>query len=45
MIEVALVLGQIGHAAFAALAWGAVAVVLCVFGYEVYAVFREFRTE
>jgi hypothetical protein len=32
----------LGATAFAALTWGSVALVLAVFGYEIYAVLREY---
>ena len=37
------VLAAIGPLAFAALAWGSLAVVVCVFAYECYTIAREHR--
>lgn len=38
-----MMLAAIGPFAFAALAWGSLAVVVCVFAYELYAIVREGR--
>jgi hypothetical protein len=35
-------MGAIGATAFAVLAWGSIALVAAVFGYEAYAVVREY---
>jgi hypothetical protein len=36
-------MAPLGATAFAALAWGSIALVLAVFGYEIYAVVGEYR--
>lgn len=36
-----MVVAAIGSLTFAALAWGSLAVVVCVFVYEIYAIARE----